>query len=209
MKRIFTSIPFLIGVFLVVYAGFGLVYFQKHAERQDLYSQMTPLRAVLKKPPPDSAALKRELSQVEAEFEAAWKSFPSSEQGLELYSALIDVAEKSNVTVGSVGAGSSTDRQEDGISYSLFPYQLSVQGSHEDILAFTSNLAEGPGILQGLQVGSIQISSGAPLTTPESDNITGGATDNVTGGATDNATANLVLSIYARPVTGTGPEASP
>lgn len=67
------------------------------------------------------------------------------------------MAQASEVEVVGVTAGSPIKKQSEGVSYSILLLNVTVQGSQEDILTFSSNLAKGYGSLQGLQVQSIDI----------------------------------------------------
>lgn len=183
IKRIFTNIPLLIGIFIIIYAALGLVYFQKQAERRDLDLQIIPIRTVLEKPAPNLQELEAELAKAENQLETKWASFPSSEQGIELYDALVDMAQGNNVKVVSVVASKPVEKEDGGISYTLLPFNLNVQGSQSNILAFVSSLSRGPGLLQSSEVKSINISTGTSANT----------TDNVT------RVANLQLYIYVQP----------
>ena len=166
-KRVFTSIPFIIGIFIVIYAGFGLVYFQKHNEWRDINSQIIPTRTVLSKPSTDLGQLESKLSKIELQFEQAWTTLPNSDQGIDLYDALIEVAHQSNVAVTSVVASSPADEHYGGITFAILPYNINVEGSETGILNFVSNLADGPGLLESSQIKNLII------TNNESDNTTG------------------------------------
>ena len=183
IKRIFTSLPLIVGVFIVVYAGFGMVYYQKHAESQELEARMAPTRVILERPAPDLEELEGKLSEAEAMFEAEWVSLPDSEQGIELYTALVDVATKNNVEVVSISASQPTEAKHGSINYSILPYNVSLKGSQNSILSLVSSLAEASGLLHSLEVNNVNIS------TSTSSNTTDGTTS---------TTANMQLFIYVR-----------
>ena len=183
VKRIFTSIPFIIGIFLVIYAGFGMVYFQKQNEWRDINAQITPTRTVLSKPSTDLEQLESELSQIEFQVEQAWTIFPDSDQGIDLYDALIEVARQSNIDVISVVASSPAEENYGGINFAILPYNINVQGSETGILNLVSNLADGPGLLKSSKVKNLTISNS------ESDNTTGYTSSK----------ASFQLVIYAQP----------
>lgn len=182
-KRIFTSIPFIIGIFIVIYAGFGLVYFQKHNEWRDINAQIIPTRTALSKPSADLGQLESQLSQIEFQFEQAWATLPDANQGIDLYDALIEVARQSNVDVISVVASSPADGHYGGITFTTLPYNINVQGSETGILNFVSNLADGTGLLESSEVQNLIIING------ESDNVTG----------ISSSQASFQLVIYAQP----------
>lgn len=83
--RIFRSAPFyywlVIGVFLMIYAGFAIVYFEKKAEYQNLQVQIAPNRLLLQKPGPDLGKLEQQLSQAEAEIKTQWAYLPVPGEG--------------------------------------------------------------------------------------------------------------------------------
>ena len=182
MKKIFISIPFIVGVFLIIYAGFGVVYFQKQAEYQELQLRIAPNRTILQKPHPDLEKLEKQLSQVEAELEEQWTFLPIPEEAIELCDALVNVAQLSDVEVVSVAAAPPIEKETEVASYTVFLFDITVQGSQDAILTFISNLAVESELLQGLEVESISISSS---TSPDTSDIS--------------YTANLQLIIPTQP----------
>ncbi len=154
--------PFIIGLFLVIYASLGAVYFKGHTGREDLNSQITRNRTILQRPHPNLEELKKQLSQAEA----ALATFPRPEQSIELFDALIDVARESKVELISIQAASPVQKQDKDISYTLLPFNIMVQGSRENLLIFVIGLEQGAGLLGASQINSIDISSspspGAP-----------------------------------------------
>jgi len=155
MKKIFTSIPFIVGVFFVIYAAFGLVYFQKQAECRDLQSQITLNRTILEKPHSSLKEWENQLSAVQSE----WASLPNTKQSIELADALVDVAQESNVQVVSIGTSLPIEMQDMEMEYTVLPFDVAVQGNQGDIMVFVRSLAQSPELLRTLEIRSVNIIS--------------------------------------------------
>jgi len=172
IKSIFTSLPFIVGVFIVVYAGFGMVYYQKHSESQEIEARMTPTRIILDKPAPDLEEMEEKLGEVEAVLEAEWASFPDSKQGIELYNALVDVATKNNVEVVSISASQPIKANHGSIDYGILPYNVSLMGSQNGILSLVSSLAEGSELLHSSEINNVNISNSTSSNTTDDTTAT-------------------------------------
>lgn len=184
IKRIFTSIPFLVGLFLIIYAGFGFVYIQKQSEWRNINSQIIPARTVLEKPAAaDLGALESQLDAAETDFEQAWAVLPRSDQGIELYDTLVELARLNSIELNSIAASLPSEENYQGITYTTLQYNLNVGGSKTNILRFISSLVDGPQLLQSCRVKNLA------MNTSESANSTG----------YENSTASLQIYVYGRP----------
>ena len=157
----------IIGVFVIIYAGFGVVYFQKQAEYQELQSRITPNRSILQTSNPNLGKLESQLRQVKVELGEKWTFLPVPEEAIELFDSLVEVAQWSNVEVVSVLTSPLAEEQGEGASYSVFLFDITVRGSRADILVFISNLGTESALLQGLEVESVNISSGVSEDEPD------------------------------------------
>ena len=174
--KTFRNAPFyywlILGVFIIIYAGFGLVFFQKQTEHRDLEAQIAPNRLILQKPHPDLESLEEELGQAEAELATMWVHLPIPEEAIELFDALIEVAQSNDVEVISVtGAPPVRKERGDGTSYSVFSFNLTVQGSRDAILTFVSQLSVGSELLQGVQLENMDIAGGTSEDTTDTANL--------------------------------------
>jgi len=183
IKRIFTSLPFIIGVFVIVYASFGMVYYQKHAESRELEARIAPTRIVLERPALNLEELEEQLSEAQAEFEIEWASLPDSEQGIELYNALVDVALKNNVKVVSMSASQPVGAEQGNTNFSILPYNISLQGTQNNILSFISSLADNSGLLCSSEINNVNISN-STISDPEDE--------------TAQTAANMQIHVYVR-----------
>ncbi len=173
IKRIFISFPFIVGVFIIIYAGIGIVYYQKQGQYQDLQSQIARNRAILQKPGYDLKALENKLSNIETQLRGKTASLPTSEQGIEIIDTLIDVAQTSNVEVMSVQGAPLIQKQANVASTSkgqakvtdistspalpILPVIFTVKGTQEDILAFISSITGSPELLKSSEVNGVNI----------------------------------------------------
>lgn len=183
IKRIFTSIPFIVGFFLIIYAGFGFVYIQKQSEWREINEQLIPALTALERPAPDTVALANQLAEAESDFDNAWAELPQADQVIDLYDALVEVAESSDVELVSISAAQPKGENYQGLTYHVISYSLSVQGYKNDILYFVSSLVDGPQLLHTCRVGNLS------MNTAESANATG----------YEESRASMHLYIYTRP----------
>ncbi len=163
IKRIFTSLPFIIGVFLIIYACLGSAYIRKQDQYQGLQSQIALKSALLQKPRADLKALEDELNNVEMQLKEKEASLPNSEQGIEIIDTLLEVAQMSNVEVVSVQATPPSEKQskvstKDNVTgLATVSLTLTVQGTQNGILAFISNLTGSPELLKSSEVKGVTI----------------------------------------------------
>ena len=155
-----TSVPIIVGVFVIIYASLGMVYFNKHNEKQDLTSQVMLKRNILQKLQPDVKELNAQLSQAKAELEEIQTSLPNPGQGIDIYNTLVDLGRRWNVEILNIQAFSAVAPKE-GEGGPTLPYSLTIQGSQNDTLGFISNLIQGRELLQGLELQNINVQGGA------------------------------------------------
>jgi len=154
-----TSVPIIVGVFIIIYASLGMVYYHKHSEKQDLTSQVMLKRSILQKAQPDVKELNVQLSQAKAELEEIQMSLPNSGQGIDIYNTLVDLGRKWNVEILNIQASPAVAPKE-GEGGPTLPYSLTIQGSQNDTLGFISDLIQGRELLQGLELQNINVQRG-------------------------------------------------
>jgi hypothetical protein len=152
------SVPVIVGVFIIIYASLGMVYFNKHSEKQDLTSQVTFKRSILQKAQPDVKELNAQLSQAKTELEEVQTSLPNSGQGIDIYNTLVDLGRRWNVEILNIQAFSAVPPTL-GEGGPTLPYSLTIQGSQNNTLGFISDLIQGRELLQGLELKNINAQS--------------------------------------------------
>ena len=163
--KIFTSIPLLAGIFIIIYASLGMVYFNKHDKSNDLASQIAAKQAILQKPIPNIKELNSQLSDAKAELETITTSLPYPGQGIDVYNILVDLSRRWNVEILNISA-STPILPNDIEAVPTMPYSLTIKGSQDNTLGFISNLIEGREMLQGLEVQNIHVQGGASSSDP-------------------------------------------
>ncbi len=88
-------------------------------------------------------------------------SLPNAEQGIDVYSALVELGRKSNVEILSIEAGSAVAPKGGVGGKTILPYSVSITGSQQDVLAFISSLADGQKLLQGVEIRDVDIDTTA------------------------------------------------
>jgi hypothetical protein len=165
IKKIFLSLPFIVGVFIIIYAGISIVYFQKQAQYKNLKVQIDDTYLVLQtKPNPDLEVLNDNLSNIEAEIAEKIALLPTSAQGIEVIDTLIAETVMSNVEFSRLeGAPLIEDGGEEiGAGTSpILPLIFYVEGTKYNTLVFISNMIENYELLKSLEIKGISIQQSA------------------------------------------------
>ncbi len=160
--RFLTSLPFIVGVFAIIYVALAVVYFDKDKERQGMTSQVLVMRSALNKPLPNMAELQGKLDDANAESSSLLSSLPNVEQGIDVYGALVDLGNQNgNIDILKIQSSPPIVRKEASGSKTILPYSVTVKGAQEDTLAFISSLTQGSKLLQGLELTSVTVKSDA------------------------------------------------
>jgi len=160
-KKLFINIPLVvIGAFLIIYLGLGVVYFQKQGELKKLGLQISLQRAILQKPAPDIEKLRSQLKETESEFEIAMTSLASANEKIDIYAVLVDLGRNSHVEVMSIEAFPPITARVGKAGETILPYFLVVRGNQSDILDFISSLIREEKLATRLELKSINIKNG-------------------------------------------------
>jgi hypothetical protein len=149
-----------IGAFLIIYIGLGVVYFQKQGKFQNLGSQLSLQSAILKKPAPDIEKLRSQLKETESEYEIALTSFVDSNQKIDIYGVLVDLGRNSHAEVMSIEASSPITAKVGKVNETILPYSLVVRGNQSDILDYISRLIQDKQLTTRLELKSLNIKNG-------------------------------------------------
>ena len=144
--------PLIIGVFLIICAGLGIVYLQHEREQDDLSAQLAITSAALQNPPQDIDALETELDQKTSELEELIQSFPSELVDTELIAAVLQTAidTSDNITITEWEVGSPTRRNVGANAYLTFPFSIKAWGSLDELLNFIEQLESQTEVLTTL-----------------------------------------------------------
>jgi len=133
----------LIGLILILYIGLGFVYFQQGAKQGDLQEQVNKLSTILSKP-------LTSVEELEADYERVTNALAPMEEEV-LLEKLVSIAEDSGIDVAKESSqfnipapGQPTKRKVGEGSYQVLSFKsIKVQGTHESVMAFISNLDSG------------------------------------------------------------------
>jgi len=133
----------LIGLILILYIGLGFVYFQQGAKQGDLQEQINNLDAILSKP-------LTSVAELEADYERVTNALTPMEEEV-LLEKLVSIAEDSGIDVAKESnqfnipaPGQPIERKVGEGSYQVLSFKsIKVQGTHENVMAFISNLDSG------------------------------------------------------------------
>jgi hypothetical protein len=185
--KMLASPLFIGGILLVLYAGFGVAYFQKQADAEDFQSQISKNEEILNRP---AAALnlddlvnqratgEAELEQKRSELEKVRfggsllaLSPPGPEQSIDLYKEILDFGAAANlsqsggVKITSISASGVVKGKNNGTTLT---YSLSAEGTRYALLNFISSLIKSQKYLGSMELSNIAISGG----TKSSDSAT-------------------------------------
>ena len=152
--------PILIGLFLIIYAGMGVIYFQQQQEQSDLEVLIDQRQATVSQPV--------ELSEEEkAKYEAAQQAIPTTlvnEDDIrkfreDLIEQIQDISEEpqSDVDITSFTYNDGLKAEKVGESnYQVMLFQINIKGDHDNVMAFISILDSMTElktfVLQGLNI---------------------------------------------------------
>jgi len=148
MKSLFARIGrmgflIVVGIFLIIYVALGFLYFQQGAKQEDLREQINNLRVVVSKQLPGDENLKAEYDKVN-----------NALLPLEVAKAikvLVDIAEKSGINIDPASGkfdvpppGGTVTQTVGGGTYQVLSFRsVKVQGDHDSVMAFISDLDSG------------------------------------------------------------------
>ncbi len=160
LERLFTRFHrtgalFLIGFFLVLYIAVGFLYIQQGPKQREFEEKTARLSGIVAKPLPSADELRAEFDNVTmalAFIEVNQVLVPITDtSAIEM---LVSIAEKNGIDVDPdpdsgkflISPASAAVREEKrgGISYQVLSFRnISVQGDHESVMAFISDLDSG------------------------------------------------------------------
>ena len=152
--------PLIIGIFLIICAGFGVVYMQHEREHDDLSSQLAITSAALQNPAQDTAALEAERDQKTSELDELIQSFPGELVDTEIMAAILQTATAGdNITITRWEVGLPTERNVGDNAYLTYPFTVTAVSSLNGLLNFIESLESQPEVLTTLVFESATISS--------------------------------------------------
>jgi len=133
----------LVGIFLIIYMALGFLYFQQGAKQEDLQEQINKLRIVVSKPLPSPEKLNAEYDEVNRSL--------SPLEVPDAIKILVGIAEESGINVDPASGkfnvpppGGTVKQTVGGGTYQVLPFKnIRVQGDHDSVMAFISDLDSG------------------------------------------------------------------
>ena len=167
------------GIFLIVCAALGSVYFQKQSDINDLESKVEESRAALQEKNMEVQSLNVDRQEKQADLDAVeaeiTKRLDENKATLALLSSpehYLDIFDEI-VYFGSVTyLGYTSESAEDGEitrlegasedSNAILPYSVIMDGSEDALLAFVSELIDSRELLRGMELDHIYLTRGGP-----------------------------------------------
>ena len=132
-----------VGIFLIIYIALGFLYFQQGAKQEDLREQINNLRVVVSKKLPSAANLNEEYDKVNRAL--------SPLEVAKAIKVLVGIAEESGINVDPASGkfnvpppGGTVTQTVGGGTYQVLAFRsVKVQGDHDSVMAFVSDLDSG------------------------------------------------------------------
>jgi hypothetical protein len=129
----------LIGFVVVVYAAFGILYFQQGRQQQSLTTQINKLAVLIAKPLPPADDLQAEYDKV--------NELLAPKSNKEVLEKLVGLAEQSGIDVTGklrITYPSEVQEKRGETTYKVLSFKnISVQGSYDSVIAFISAVDSG------------------------------------------------------------------
>lgn len=139
-------LPLLIGFFVLLYAGLGLVYFQQQRTQQTLDWEMASKTTILSNPVQISEKL-------QADYEATQQAIPSGAAEEEIIHKVVAVAERHgfnvdpNTSAIDIAPNKVRTEKVGDSQYRAFSFSITgVKGGFEQVMSFISGLYTEPGL---------------------------------------------------------------
>lgn len=137
-----TGVLLLIGLLLIIYVGFGFVYWQQDSQQRELKEQIAQLSLVVSKPLPSDKKLRAEYDEVNRSL-----SPMSAKAALEI---IVGIAMESGIDVDPAGGkfgippAAVRDEKVGEGNYQVLSFRnISVQADYDNVMAFISALDSG------------------------------------------------------------------
>lgn len=148
--------PILIGLFLIVLAAFGIIYYQQEREQDSLAEQIGLKSNVISSFESREEEFMAELEQVEAEFKSTEDLFPDELIENEVYKGIMLLAQDAAVAL-DMKPGSEATETVEGTQYRVLNFTLSVDGVYYDVVNFINTLDSHQTLLGSLLVKGLNI----------------------------------------------------
>jgi hypothetical protein len=192
------------GLFVILLGLMGMIYAGQAREQERLTEDLSQAEIILGKLVSSKEAgeqVKQEaesevaqaelelevaegnLYNAEAELRAARVGFADSVQSIEVGEELLKIAEKYDLWVTGFGSQNSEEKDVEGVTYSVYPFTVEVEGELVAILGYVGAIAMG----EGFTVAAIE---SVEIAIPERPEEVGEWADPAT------ATINFVIYTY-------------
>lgn len=168
----------IIGILLIIYVSFGVVYFQKQGDIDDLETEIASRTKTLNALAPavqDINQLQATLAQKQSDLESDRQEYdrllgalPSLEEDIDIYDAILDLGHKEHdkgagdVIITDIAEGAPKAGASGRIA---IPYTLSVSGDRWPLLTFTNSIMnQEEGLLGGLGLQTASIGETPTIT---------------------------------------------
>ena len=165
--------PILIGLFVIIYAAMGLIYFQQQREQSDLEALIDQRTATVSQPV--------ELSEEEeANYEAAQQAITTGlvdEDEIRIFredviEKVLEIAETLGFDADDITSFTYSDNLRTETigetSYKVIPFQIKIEGDYNKVIAFISTLDSMPD-MKTFVLKDVDITIGAEKTVAELD----------------------------------------
>ncbi|MBI2856105.1 MAG: hypothetical protein HYX93_04590 [Chloroflexi bacterium] len=149
--RVLARPPVAVGVFLLLYGLFGLLYYTQQQEQDSVSAELARVQRILRKVPEDKAELEDRLMAAQESLIEVRESFPLQKPAMGLLDSVLKMAGESGVNVFNTQVLAVRKETIAGVSYTVSPFDLQGKGSLPQIISFLEKLESGdlPTVLIG------------------------------------------------------------
>jgi hypothetical protein len=148
-----------IGIFIIVFAGLGVVCYQQINQQNQLNEELTLAEAKLNEFQLEQLSyrkgeLERRLSQAISQFETAKAILSQSTGSIATTSTLFDIAEAYGVEVTELSSSGLVSEELEGVPCSVLSLTVRVEGDIPDLIGFITKLNDDftTGVVQSVEI---------------------------------------------------------
>lgn len=161
--RFLANALLIVGIFLIICAGLGVVYLEQQREQDSLNSQIASTSVALQSPPYNITTLEEQRDQERADLEELIDSFSDELIGSNIAAVILQIAETNNVTITTpVTLNSATETKIGNHTYLVLRFNTTAQGSSDNLQNFIRSLESQSEELKTLVFESATIEPLAP-----------------------------------------------
>ena len=150
------GVPVLIGILVIVLAGFVVIHFQEQATHDELSDQISQKGRLVEAFERREDEYEADLAQAKADLQAARGVFPTELTEIDVYRAISSLALDASVDF-VLSPGPEGKKKLEGIDYKTREFSMTVDGGYYEVVSFVTTLDTQQAMLGTLVVDSMSV----------------------------------------------------